>query len=427
MYNYDGFINDLKNLISFKSVQDKATLGAPFGTENKRALEYFLSVAKRFGFETINYDNYVGEVVFGNPFGQEIGIIGHLDVVPVGDGWDFDPFTLTEKDGYFYGRGVSDDKAGTLMALYALKELKDSGKAVNVKFRLFAGCNEESGWKDIEYLKTKTTLPEYGFSPDGDFPLSYAEKGMYEIKFTLPKLKNFSLLKGGTVVNAVCDYACCMANENGIDLKLIKKHGLSLKNGNVIESFGKSAHGSHPDTGVNALKSLFNYFLDMGENVKSVVDYIMNDKSGIFALSNEQGNVTFSPDLLSETENGVHITADMRIPAPFGIDTVKEKLDAFGIDYKVVMRHPPVMVEKDGWFVKTLLSSYSSVTGDNARPISLSGSTFARAFDKGVAFGTIFPNSDATMHCANEKMKKEELLSAYEIYKKAVFELADKI
>ncbi len=426
MRDYQSFILNLKRLISFQSVQGAPTINAPFGTENKKALDFFLDTAKKFGFETINYDNYAGEVVFGNPNGQEIGIIGHLDVVPVGDGWDFSPFTLTEKNGYLYGRGVSDDKAGTLLCLYALKELKESNAPVNVKFRLFAGCNEESGWKDVEYLKTKTTLPVYGFSPDGDFPLSYAEKGMYEVKFYIPKLKNFSSLKGGTVVNAVCDFASCVATEKGIDLQLIKKHGLTLKKGNVIESYGKSAHGSHPETGVNALKSLFNYFLDMGENVGAIVDFIMNDKSGIFTLTNEQGNITFSPDLLKEENGQVIITADMRIPAPFTIDTAKVKLNTFGIEYTTVERHPPVMVEKDGWFVNTLLSAYNSVTNQKAQPVSLSGSTFARAFDKGCAFGLVFPNSDASMHCANEKIKIDELITAYEIYKRSIFALADK-
>lgn len=426
MRDYLSFINDLKNLIAFESVMHPASPGAPFGTENKKALEYFLSLASNFGFETINYDNYAGEVVFGNPNGREIGIIGHLDVVPVGDGWDFPPFSLTEKDGYLYGRGVSDDKAGTLLALYSLKELKDSGTPVNVKFRLFAGCNEESGWKDVEYLKTKTTLPEYGFSPDGDFPLSYAEKGMYEVRFSIPKLNNFSSLKGGTVVNAVCDFASCVATEKGIDLQLLKMHGLSLKDGNVIESYGKSAHGSHPETGVNALKALFNYFLDMGENVKAVVDYLFNDKASVFSLCNEQGNVTFSPDLLDENDEQVVITCDMRIPAPFSFDSVREKLNSFNIKYTVTERHNPVMVEKDGWFVNTLLSAYNDVTGQSLSPVSLSGSTFARAFKKGCAFGLIFPGSDATMHCANEKIKKDELVLAYEIYKKAIFSLANK-
>lgn len=425
MNNYAEFFCDLKNLISFKSVQGTALPDAPFGIENKKALEYYLNIAKRFGFETINYDNYAGEIVFGNSSGTEIGIIGHLDVVPVGDGWDFDPFTLTEKDGYLYGRGVSDDKAGSLMALYALKELKDAKLPVNVKFRLIAGCNEESGWKDIDYLNSVTTLPEYGFSPDGDFPLSYAEKGMYELAFTFPKLKNFSNIKGGTVVNAVCDYVSCIATEKGINHELLKKHGLTLKNGNVIESYGISAHGSHPETGKNALFSLFDYFLDIGENVKDVCDYIMRDKAGIFSIKNEQGHVTFSPNLICEKGNFIIITSDLRIPAPFDLNTVIPKLDLFKIQYNIVMRHSPVMVEKDGWFVKTLLCAYNSVTESTACPISLSGSTFARAFKKGVAFGTIFPNSDATMHCANEKMKKTELLKAYDVYKTAIFKLAN--
>lgn len=424
MKDYNNFISDLKNLISYKSVQSAPQENAPFGLENKKALECFLTIANRMGFQTINYDNYACEVILGNPNGKEIGIIGHLDVVPAGDGWETDPFTLVEKDGYLFGRGVNDDKGGSLMMLYALKELKDSGVPVTNKFRLFAGCNEESGWKDIDYLKTKTVMPKYGFSPDGNFPLSYAEKGMFELTFTIPKLKNFHSLKGGTVVNAVCDYAFAVATEKGIDLNLLKKHGLSLKNGNVIESFGKSAHGSSPKDGVNALKALFNYFADMGESVSNVCEYLFEDKGGIFNLSNEQGIVTFSPDLICEDETGIHITCDLRIPAPFNLQTVTPTLDTFGLQYKTVERHPPVMVEKDGWFVNALLSAYNKVTGERATPISMSGSTFARAFAFGCSFGVKFPDSDANMHCANEKCKIEEIKKAYEVYKTAIFELA---
>ena len=166
-----------------------------------RVLEH----AREMGFETINYDNYAGEVCFGE--GQEIGIIGHLDVVPVGEGWQTNPFELVEKDGFLFGRGVLDDKLPMLLVLYALNELKNSGEKTNKRFRLFLGCNEETGWKDLDYLKSKTTMPEYGFSPDGNFPVCYAEKGIYIIKVQIPKLKNFSSLSGGTVINAVCAHA----------------------------------------------------------------------------------------------------------------------------------------------------------------------------------------------------------------------------
>ena len=154
MRDFSQYILDLEKLISYKTVYSKPEKNAPFGTEIANCFNFFLDLAKSFGFETINYDGYAGEIVFGE--GKEVGIIGHLDVVPTGLGWETDPFPLTEKNGVYYGRGVSDDKAPLLSCLYALKELKNSGLKINKKFRLFVGCDEETGWRDIDYLKTKT-------------------------------------------------------------------------------------------------------------------------------------------------------------------------------------------------------------------------------------------------------------------------------
>lgn len=423
MQNFSSFISDLETLISYKSYLSSPAKDAPFGLETKKALDYFLSIADRFGFETINYDGYAGEVTFGE--GEEIGIIGHLDVVPVGLGWNTDPFKLTKIGDNYYARGIQDDKSPLLLCLYALKELKDSGLSVNRKFRLIVGCNEESGWKDVEYLKTKTTLPEYGFSPDGNFPVCYAEKGLTRVFLSFPALKNFHNLSGGTVLNAVCDYARCEADQNGIDLSLLAKHGLTV-NGNVIESRGKAAHGSQPHLGKNALKPLFEYFLDMGENVKNVVDYLFYDKAEIFKLNNEQGFVTFSPNLLSEKDGKVYITCDTRIPAPFTLDDLKPLFNNFGLTVNYYTRHDPVLVPKDGWFVKTLMNAYTKVTLDSATPISMGGSTFSRAFNKGCAFGPCFPNQIDNIHDANEFVSEKHLLDAYEIYKNTIFDLADK-
>ena len=144
------FLYDLKQLISIDSVKTAPSKNAPFGEGVKKALRFFLSLAEKMGFTVINYDDYAGEICYGE--GQEIGIIGHLDVVPVGNGWTYPPFSLTEKDGYLIGRGVGDDKGAMLISLYALKELKDSGIFCNKKIRLFVGCDEESGWQDIGLL-----------------------------------------------------------------------------------------------------------------------------------------------------------------------------------------------------------------------------------------------------------------------------------
>lgn len=424
MKDFNQFLDHLKTLVSYKTTLGKPSDGAPFGEENKKALDFFLSLANSFGFETINYDGYIGEVVYGK--GKEIGIIGHLDVVPSGEGWATDPFALTEKDGIYYGRGVSDDKTPLLQCLYALKELKDQGVSPNCKFRLIVGLNEESGWKDVEYFNTKAKFPEYGFSPDGDFPLSYAEKGMTEIEFYLPKFKNFSNVCGGTVVNAVCAKATATFSNN-VDKNILEKHGLCIENDHTVTSFGVSAHGSSPHLGKNAIKPLFNAFMECGEDLKEIYNVVFNDSLGITKLSNEQGSVTLSAGLISEDDEKITLTCDCRIPAPLCLKDVTDLLDKTSLNYKTFTRHEPVMVEKDGWFVQTLLNAYNSVTGENGKPLSMGGSTFARAFKKGCAFGPAIKSFKNDIHNANEKISKELLLTNYEIYKKAIFDFAKNI
>lgn len=425
MKEFKTYIDDLKKLISYKSVISPAKDGMPFGEECYKALTFCLDRAEEMGFKTINYDGYAGEVVYGE--GEEVGIMGHLDVVPTGIGWASDPFTLTYKDGAYYGRGILDDKGATLMCLYALNALKNSGEKPNRKFRLFFGTNEESGWKDVDYLKTKTKLPEYGFSPDANFPLSYAEKGVTVVEITIPPLKKFSSVKGGTAINAVCDYATATANSDAIDQTLLGKYNLKLVNGAIIESYGKAAHGSAPHLGKNAILPLLEYMRDVGEDLDGVIDNLFRDKQGITKLNNEQGNVTLSPDLISVNQNGeVVIKCDCRIPAPLSTADIIPLLDKTGLNYTAETHHQPMVVEKEGWFVKTLMSAYRAVTGLQSEPISLGGVTFARVFEKGCAFGPALPKTNGNCHDANEFIQEKDLKTAYEIYEKAIFALNKK-
>lgn len=419
MKNYTAFKQDLKNLISYNSILSEAKDGMPFGENCFLALDCFLSIAKRFGFESINYDGYAGEVYYGD--GEEVGIIGHLDIVPATNGWSSNPFTLTEKDGKLIGRGMVDDKMPMLLCLYALKEVKDSGIKFNRKIRLFVGTNEETGWKDVAFLQTKTTLPEYGFSPDGNFPLSYAEKGMYYFILHLPKFELFEDLSGGTAVNSVCDLASVVQKTEPSDA-LPEKYGLT-KDGNKIISKGVAAHGSAPHRGVNAFKNLFTYMREVGENLGELPEILFLDKLGVFNFENEQGKTTFSPNLIKPTENGYDLYCDLRIPAPLTISEIKPTLEKFGVPYSIIEKHPPVMVEKDGWFVSALKKSYEDATGKDGSPISMGGSTFARAFSKGCAFGPDDGIHAGGCHKTDEYIEEEYLLSCYEIYKNTIMNL----
>ena len=137
--------NSLKQVIQIPSVEDKPQQNMPFGKGVHDALNFVLDLANSLGFETKNYDNYIGEVIWGE--GEEMAILTHLDVVPVGkeSDWIYPPFSGEEVDGKIYGRGTMDDKGPAIVCLYCMKALKDEGFVPNKKIKLIFGCNEESG------------------------------------------------------------------------------------------------------------------------------------------------------------------------------------------------------------------------------------------------------------------------------------------
>ena len=142
----DDMFQDLFELMRIPSVRedDKGTKDAPLGPGPKDALLKFLEFGERDGFITKNVDNLAGHIEFGE--GDEtLGIFGHVDVVPVGTGWDTDPFEPIIKEGRLYGRGSSDDKGPSMAAYYGMKIIKELGLPVSKKVRFIIGTDEESG------------------------------------------------------------------------------------------------------------------------------------------------------------------------------------------------------------------------------------------------------------------------------------------
>ncbi len=254
----EEIINEVKNIVKIPSVHEESkNKEKPFGENINKALEHFLELGKSLGFRTKNIDGYCGYVEFGE--GEELlGIIGHLDVVPVGDGWTVDPFNPVVLDGKLYGRGTTDDKGPVIAALYAMKEVMDLCK-VNKRVRLIVGLNEERDWKCIEHYKEKEEMPTLGFSPDADFPCIFAEKGLLSI-YASSNLKSndteiISVDTKNNAINVVPKY-CSMeikinkekekikkivssiikiSNENSFEIKVENKENI-IK----IESFRKS-------------------------------------------------------------------------------------------------------------------------------------------------------------------------------------------
>jgi len=82
-------------------------------------------------------------------------VYGHLDVQPANqkeDGWDTDPWVLTEVDGKLYGRGSTDDKGPVLGWIHALQCYQECGIEMPVNFKFCFEGMEESGSEGLDKM-----------------------------------------------------------------------------------------------------------------------------------------------------------------------------------------------------------------------------------------------------------------------------------
>ena len=184
--NEKQFLADLRGLLQIKSVNGgcgPVTDEAPLGKGVYDALEYMLALGRKFGFRTKNLDGYCGWIEMGEG-SRLVGIIAHVDTVPVEeDGWLAPPFDGTVIDGRLYGRGACDDKGPAMTALYAMKAVADSGLTPGKRVRLILGGDEEAGdWRCMARYRKTEEAPDCAFTPDSEYPVTYAEKGILHVR-----------------------------------------------------------------------------------------------------------------------------------------------------------------------------------------------------------------------------------------------------
>ncbi len=431
--NKEAMVEDLAKLVAYPSVF--ATDEKPFGRDNRLVLDEALAMMEGVGLKTTNLDYYCGygEVGAGD---EVIGILAHLDVVPAGTGWSFEPYKLTMKDGVVYGRGVSDDKGAVVASIYALKYLIESGYKFNRRVRLITGCNEESGSRCITHYVEKEGHIDMGFTPDADFPGIYAEKGMIAATLRAKPSKVLSL-DGGTVSNVVCKEvkAKVVADfdvtkfKSYLDNKDIR---YEIEDGDVLNIvvYGKAAHASLPDLGVNAIEELMAALYVAGLK-DALVDYfhkfIGTDSHGkLFGaedLYDEHSDLTFNLGV-AKTDEEIEISVDCRFPVTRTSKEVLDvmaKLDTKDVRFDVIAPVEPLFFDKDMPMIKALKAAYAEVTGDFTSEIkAIGGGTYAKAIHNCIAFGCEFAGKDAHIHDADECLELIDLYKQVEIYIKAI-------
>ena len=435
---------NLARLVKYNSVQGEAKEGMPFGEMPAAVLAEGLKIAEELGFRTKNVDNYCGFAEMGNADSDKlIGIAAHLDIVPAGEGWNTDPFTLVEKDGKYYGRGVSDDKGAVIASLYAMKILKDMGVPVEKKIRLLMGTNEETGSECMKYYVAHEQPVTYGFTPDGEFPGIYGEKGHCGMLMTSKNTKIVSM-NGGFVSNAVCNRCTTVIKSSDIDkAKLenelsktpLKSFTLTEDGENLtIEAIGVAAHASTPLLGVNAAT----YTMVALKNAGYEDDFcdFYNEKVGTacdgegvgLKISDEYGALTFNNGIM-KTENGVISgTIDIRVPVTYKPEQVKALAQPHleNEKGKIVIEGvgEPLFYPPESDLVKSLYSAYVEMTGDTEhKPEVIGGGTYAKAVPGIIAFGCEFVGEENHIHDANESVPIESLKAQVCIYIQAILNL----
>lgn len=418
-------LKTLKKWISIDSTKSQPEDDAPFGLGVKTMLKTALNDAKNLGFEVKNYSGYIGEVVFGNGSDKDgLAILCHLDVVPAGDisKWNYAPFDLTVKDNIIYGRGVVDDKGCAVLCLYALKQLKDEGFIPSRKIKLIFGCDEESGWGCIEHYNKVATMPSEGFSPDGDFPVIYAEKGILHLEYEFDKHAEISSIFGGDRVNMVCDNVVVSLKNYDKILKESATFYGGIENNKAYCFKGTTAHGSTPEKGDNAIKKALAFLSENNLFNKQAYLNLFCNEADFLKFKDETGILTFSPNVIS-TNDKIFVKVDVRYPSTANYSDVEKALKKYG-NYKILHHQKPLFVDKNSKLIKTLLSIYNKHTNSNKEPIAMGGGTYARVLEKGVAFGPT-KNGESCCHKPNEYMSLSDYKECYEIYLDAIKKLCN--
>ncbi|HHY82213.1 MAG TPA: dipeptidase PepV [Clostridiales bacterium] len=452
----DEIIRSVQEIVRIPSVKGEPQPGKPFGEKVDEALKYALDLAERLGFKVKNVDGYAGHAEFGE--GEEtMGILGHLDVVPEGSGWTYPPYEARIAGGKLYGRGASDDKGPTIGALYAMKAVMESGRKMKRKVRIIFGTDEESGWKDMEVYFSKESMPDFGVTPDANYPVINVEKGI--LTFKLKKSFNkgdcsavkIKRLQGGNKHNMVPDECSCCFLPTG-DQDKILNHLHSMKQftdydlsagfcedtGIEVTARGVSAHGSTPEKGRNAIAHMLAFLSTMGLGNSDMEQFLLflNNRIGIdttgeglnLALKDDvSGRLTLNLGTIYVDETYGEAVINIRYPVTYDrqqiLDIIEKAVEGTGIDVEILGYNAPLHVPEDGFLIETLKRVYSQQTGLPAKTLAIGGGTYARAIKNAVAFGALLPGRPELAHEKDEYIDLNDLILHTKIYAHAIAEL----
>lgn len=399
----------------------KALVAIPSRTGNKEktdeALRFVIEKAKAMGMRTgytKGMDAGYAEIGAGE---QTVGVLVHVDVVDIGDpeGWPHDPFDLVmTDDGFLHGRGIVDDKGPVIMSLYAFKSIMELKIPLKHRLRLIVGTCEEDIWTDMANYFAEYGMPDFGFSPDGDFPIFNIEKGYCDIHVMFREKGRLGEIKE----------ARAGESPNSIPSKAY----LKLNGGEQQVFTGIAVHSSEPQNGDNAIlklaKAAANEGLLFGKFITKmfpdefasglVLDDGSNTYDGVYV-----GRTISSPTVLRRKDDGIFLNVNIR--SRYGVD--KKWLDdafarhakEYDYTYSFYEFTAPMMVDPRLPFMQEMMEVYRSY-GYPGEFLVAGGASYAATMKNCVSFGPIFPGELSCAHMEDERLLVESMMKATDIY-----------
>jgi len=447
--NREHIVSDLCELVRVPSIQSAPVPGKPFGEACYNAVNKAVEIFSRYGYRAENCDGKYGLAYYGE--GEKtVGLFGHSDVVPVGEGWIYtEPFEPIEKDGILIGRGISDNKSGVIGSLWYLNLVSDLGIKLKNKVTCYIGSAEETGMADMDYYIKEQKAPDFSLVPDGSFPFGYGEKGICRFWETAPEgFEAVTEFSGGSAFNVVLDKVNVSVKktaelENEISAAINGRSDVTADfSGDEIKLVfkGITKHAASPEGSLNAawiatdflrtVKALPETDRKAFAYAAYILDGYYGENIGIDHHDSVFGKLTCVNGMAKIADGKLSISFDIR----YGTEKdsaemtkqIEKSLSDNGWDANICELGDGFLLDRTGnRIIDEIENIYREVSGNaEARGIVMSGGTYARKLPNAVSISMQAPYNKKTLpmpaghgsaHQCDEMLSIDSYLEAIKI------------
>lgn len=429
-----GTVEALIELLSIPSISgDKESCG--------KALDYMLDKGEAFGFTCKKAaSGRVGVIEIGE--GEEtIGILTHVDVADPGNlkRWQSDPFVPSVVNGNIIARGTIAGKGPAIASLFAMKDVWNTyfhrGTPYAKKIQMLVGTSLETDYSDMKAYLIDHRAPDYGYAPDGAFPVGNVSLGTMNILISFPLKKDSRCIldiDAGTGNNVVPE-SCIITLEE--DRKFVAK--------------GKAFDSAYPENGENAIfkmaaaldsiigsdrlllkeditfKTLrkLRYGFDEFHGQRAAMPRSRGSNKGEISGSN-----VYTPTRMYMEKDRLFVNINVKYSSDTTEESIVSAIEKYFDDSDMridnIDSQPGIFVSRNHPFIEAFGQAYTHVTDMENDFILAHGPSYAQMMDNMVVWGPVMPGCTDNRRQPNESISVRELSMIESIYEKALHKMA---